>query len=47
LTNLVAFLLALLVIAGIVVDLVFFGADNLVFLSRKLLELIEWLAFWR
>ncbi|WP_300513643.1 hypothetical protein [Aliiroseovarius sp.] len=46
-TNQIALVLALIVLA-------FFGADYLLmdgamslFLARKLLELTEWLAFWR
>ena len=46
-TNQIALALAILVIA-------FFGADYLIldgamslFLGKKLLELTEWLAFWR
>ncbi len=37
-----------LVIVGLIfLDKVFFDWDNLVFLLRKLSDLIEWLAFWR
>ncbi len=46
-TNLIATILGLFVIAAITVDILVFGTENLIFLSKKLLELIEWIAFWR
>ena len=46
-TNQLALILGILLVGAILVDLIFFGAVNLVFLSKKLMELIEWLAFWR
>jgi hypothetical protein len=39
--------LGLLLILGIVVDLVLTGGDNLLFLAKKLFELMNWIAFWR
>ena len=46
-TNQLALILGILLVGAILGDLIFFGAVNLVFLSKKLMELIEWLAFWR
>lgn len=46
-TNRIAIILALILIAAITVDVMTYGADHLIFLSKKMLELIEWLAFWR
>lgn len=46
-TNSIALSLALLILGGIALDVVVFGADNIVFLGKKLADLIEWLAFWR
>ena len=46
-TNSIAMGLAVLVLGGIALDLVLNGGDTLVFLAKKLFELIEYLAFWR
>lgn len=39
--------LATLIVGGLVVDIMIYGSDHLIFLSKKLLDLIEWIAFWR
>ncbi len=46
-TNRIALVLALLLVGALVVDTLYFGSEHLVFLSKKFLDLIEWLAFWR
>jgi riboflavin synthase len=46
-TNPIALILAALITAAIVVDITVYDAEYLLFLARKLDELIEWLAFWR
>ena len=46
-TNRIAFVLGLLIIGAIVVDYVYYGTEQIVFLAKKMNELIEWLAFWR
>ncbi|NNK17426.1 MAG: hypothetical protein HKP51_11040 [Sulfitobacter sp.] len=46
-TNLIAIVLGLILIAALVVDTMFYGTEHLVFLGKKMLELIEWVAFWR
>jgi hypothetical protein len=46
-TNRIAFVLALLIIGAIAIDYINYGTDHLIFLAKKLAELIEWLAFWR
>ncbi|MEP2716563.1 glyceraldehyde-3-phosphate dehydrogenase [Pseudophaeobacter sp.] len=46
-TNKIAIWLGLILITGIVADLVLAQGANLVFLSKKLFELIDWIAFWR
>jgi hypothetical protein len=46
-TNLIAIILGLLVIGAITVDVTMFGTEHMIFLSKKMLELIEWIAFWR
>ncbi len=46
-TNRLATVLALLILAFIAADALLNGAQNLVFLGKKLYEFVEWLAFWR
>lgn len=46
-TNRIAIALGLLIIGAIVLDVLAFGTEHLVFLGKKLAELIEWVAFWR
>ncbi|MDC0135301.1 hypothetical protein OAI26_01300 [Sulfitobacter sp.] len=46
-TNRIAFVLGLLIIGAIAVDYVYYGTEHIVFLAKKMTELIEWLAFWR
>ncbi|MEM7243610.1 MAG: hypothetical protein AAF429_15645 [Pseudomonadota bacterium] len=40
-------ILALLLVLAIVYDAIVNGGENLVFLGRKFVELIDWLIFWR
>jgi hypothetical protein len=46
-TNQIAIGLGLLIVAGLGLDAVLYDSAGLLFLIRKLAELIEWLAFWR
>ena len=46
LTNTIALWLGLLIGAAIIADLALNGGSALLFLSRKFLDLIEWVAFW-
>lgn len=46
-TNRIALILGFFLITAIAVDVLYFGTGHIVFLSKKMLELIEWLAFWR
>ncbi len=46
-TNRIALFLALAVIAVFAVDAYAFGGNLPVFLGRKGLEFLEWIAFWR
>ncbi len=46
-TNKIAIALGLLILSIFALDQFVFGWDLLVFLGRKLSELIEYLAFWR
>ncbi len=46
-TDRIAVVLGLIIIGAIVLDLLFFGTEHLVFLAKKFAELLEWVAFWR
>jgi hypothetical protein len=46
-TNRIAVVLALLIVGAIVVDVMYYGTQHIVFLAKKMADLIEWLAFWR
>jgi hypothetical protein len=46
-TNQIAIGLGLLILGGGVADAMLNDAASLLFLLRKLADLIEWLAFWR
>ncbi|WP_170222782.1 hypothetical protein [Marimonas lutisalis] len=46
-TNQIAIWLGLIIVALLCLDWYFFDWSGLVFLLRKGVELIEWLAFWR
>ena len=46
-TNQIAIGLGLLILTGLGLDAAMYDGANLLFLMRKLGELIEWLAFWR
>ena len=46
-TNTLAIALGTLIVGAIAFDAVINGGETLVFLAKKLAELIEWLAFWR
>ncbi|WP_297339006.1 glyceraldehyde-3-phosphate dehydrogenase [Pseudophaeobacter sp.] len=46
-TNKIAIWLGLLLVLAVVADLLLFSGDNLLFLAKKLFELIDWVAFWR
>jgi len=46
-TNRIAIVLGLVVVAVFVVDAFAFGGELPVFLGKKGLEFLEWIAFWR
>ncbi|MEM6713211.1 MAG: hypothetical protein AAF590_13155 [Pseudomonadota bacterium] len=46
-TNQLALLLGFAVITALTIDAYSYDWENTLFLSRKLLDLIEWLKFWR
>jgi len=46
-TNQIAIFLGALILIGLGIDWHYFGWDGTLFLARRLMELIEWLKFWR
>ncbi|MDF1726410.1 MAG: hypothetical protein P1U53_01560 [Sulfitobacter sp.] len=46
-TNIIASVLALLILGAIATDVMLYGNEHLIFLGKKLFKLTEWLAFWR
>ncbi|GGH25749.1 hypothetical protein SAMN05444007_103188 [Cribrihabitans marinus] len=46
-TNQIALWLGILILGGLMLDFAFFGTEHLLFLTRKLMDLIDWVAFWR
>lgn len=46
-TNSIAIFLGLGIMGCIAADFVFSGGENLIFLGKKFIDMIEWLAFWR
>ncbi len=46
-TNSIAIGLGLVILSAVAVDAVLYGWDHLIFLAKKGVELIEWMAFWR
>lgn len=46
-TNKLAVYLGLVIVVAILVDLIAFDATYSVFLAKKFIELIDYIAFWR
>lgn len=46
-TNTLALGLGTLILLGLGLDYSLFAWENTIFLGRKLIDLIEWMAFWR
>lgn len=46
-TNSVAAVLGLFILGAIALDLYLYGTEHMIYLGKKLTELIEWMAFWR
>ncbi|MEO0772498.1 MAG: hypothetical protein AAFZ04_04875 [Pseudomonadota bacterium] len=46
-TNQLALILGFAIVTLLTIDAYSYDWDNTLFLARKLLELIEWLKFWR
>ncbi|WP_297773033.1 hypothetical protein [uncultured Roseovarius sp.] len=46
-TNTIALSLGAIILAGLGLDLIFNDSNALIFVGRKLIDFIEYLAFWR
>ena len=46
-TNQIAIALGALILLGLGVDAQLYDWSNTLFLARKLVDLIEWMSFWR
>lgn len=46
-TNRLALIFGGLILALLALDMVLLGASNTVFLGKKMLDVIHWMAFWR
>lgn len=46
-TNRIALWLGALIVGLIAVDVMLFGSEYSVFVGKKMVDLIEWMAFWR
>ena len=46
-TNQIAIVMGIMLTAAIAIDVALFGSEHMVFLGKKLFELIDWVAFWR
>ncbi|MEL6565575.1 MAG: hypothetical protein AAFU63_12760 [Pseudomonadota bacterium] len=46
-TNTLSIVLGSLIVGAIALDAILNGGESLLFLGKKLADLIEWLAFWR
>jgi hypothetical protein len=46
-TNRIAAVLGLILLGLLLADVLVFGSEHIVFLAKKLLDLIDWMAFWR
>ena len=46
-TNRIAAFLGLILLGLLLADVLVFGSEHIVFLAKKLLDLIDWMAFWR
>ena len=46
-TNRLALTLAILICIALLADTALYGSEHLLFLGKKLYQLLDWLAFWR
>ncbi|MFK7753246.1 MAG: hypothetical protein AB8B51_11930 [Sedimentitalea sp.] len=46
-TNKIAIWLGSILIVLVLIDVLLYGTEHLIFLGKKFYELIEWIAIWR
>ena len=46
-TNRIALVLGLLLLAALAIDVALYGTEHIIYLGKKLWELTNWIAFWR
>jgi len=46
-TNPIAVMLGLLIVGALALDGFIYGSEHVIFLGKKMTELLEWMAFWR
>ena len=46
-TNRIALVLAFVILGALAIDYFIYANEYLLFLAKKMADLIEWLAFWR
>lgn len=46
-TNSIALVLGTLMVGLIALDWAVFGTEHMLFLGKKMFDLIDWMAFWR
>ena len=46
-TNRLARILAFMITIAFVADIMWFSKEHMIFLGKKMFEMIEWMAFWR
>ncbi|MGR3805544.1 hypothetical protein [Marinibacterium profundimaris] len=46
-TDRLALFLGIVIVSAVTADVAFYGTEHIVFLGKKLYNLIEWMAFWR
>lgn len=46
-TNQLALMMGAAIVVAVAVDLTLYNGDTLLFLSRKFVDLMHWVAFWR
>ncbi|MFT6673988.1 MAG: hypothetical protein ACJAVM_000159 [Sulfitobacter sp.] len=46
-TNRLAIIIGSVLITTLLLDMIIFGMEHVIFLTKKFTELIEWIAFWR
>ena len=43
----IAIVLGALILMAVFLDVLIYGNEHVIFLGKKMLEFIEWIAFWR